>query len=344
MSGEQIGQGQFTNNPLTPRVCEMLVALERHRNMGEAARELGVLQSVLSRQLVGVENNLGAVLFARTTRSMEPTDAGRALIREATRILASLDRIQVELTAIGRGESGLLRLGVASVAIAVLLPQAIAAFRKKLPGVELAIRDDTGDRLIEDLAVGRIDAAVLRMPKGGHFDFERVVLYDEPIRIVVGRGHPLAGAARVDWADLARYPWILPAHTNPARAQIEAFFARSGMKFEAGILETMSVPLIIGILNATDTVTLVADSLAQRCVRVEGFAILPVACPLDIEPVSVVWRKEKNQPPALAGFIEALTEVARTIDSAPGAGGRQNSSRSAAAVSGAGPAIVREGK
>jgi len=308
---------------LTPRVCALLVALERHRNMGEAAAELGVLQSVLSRQLAGVEKSLGVGLFARTTRSMEPTAEGMVLVREATRFLAGLEKARDEIRAIGEGNSGRIRLGVASVAAAVLAPQAIAAFRRQFPGVAFAIRDDTSDRLLDDLAVGKLDAAVLRIPRAGHFDFAKVELYDEPIRIVARGGHPLAGAPRLDWARLSGFTWILPAASNAARGQIEMLLDRAGVRLAAGSVETLSVPLIVGLLATTDAVAPMADSLARRLVTTEGFSILPIACPLDLEPVSLVWPKGACLAPALENFMAVLVETARGIAGTPAAGARE---------------------
>ncbi|MCR8550632.1 LysR family transcriptional regulator [Salipiger sp. P9] len=310
-------RAQHSSSPLTPRVCEMLVALERHRNMGETATELGVLQSVLSRQLAGIEKSLGVSLFARTTRSMEPTNEGLVLVRQAAQILASLDRVTEELDAIGRGSTGLIRLGIASVAAAVLAPQAIAVFQKANPGVTFSIRDDTSDRLINDLTMGHLDAAILRLPAEGHFQLDATELYDEPIRIVARGGHPLADVADLSLAHLAKYQWILPTAEFTARKQIEAQFYKDGLRFEAGVLETLSVPLIIGLVSATDAVTPLADSLARRCEITEGFTTLAIDCPLTLEPVSMVWRKESYLSPALTNFMKTLEKTAKLISRSP---------------------------
>lgn len=304
------------SSPLTPRVCEMLVALEKRRNMGEAASELGVLQSVLSRQLAGVEKGLDVTLFARTTRSMEPTAEGLVIVREATRILASLDKANAELAVIARGGSGLIQLGVASVAAAVFAPQAIAAFQKKQPGVCFSVRDDTPVRLLDDLMMGHLDAVILRPLADARFQVEKVKLYDEPIRFVVRGNHPLANAPKLSWDRLMRFQWILPTHEYSARTQMDRFFASKGLTPEAGILQTLSVPLIIGLVAVTDSITLMADSLAQRCMKTEGFRILPVICPLEIEPVSLVWRKEGEMTPAMAGFMATALATAKEINTA----------------------------
>ncbi|GKY87738.1 LysR family transcriptional regulator [Sinisalibacter aestuarii] len=310
-------RAQHSSNPLTPRVCEMLVALEKHRNMGETAKELDVLQSVLSRQLAGIEKSLGVSLFARTTRSMEPTNEGRAVVRQAAQILASLDKVVDELDAIGRGSTGLIRLGIASVAAAVLGPQAIAVFQKANPGVSFSIRDDTNDRLIDDLTTGFLDAAILRLPADGHFHLDATELYDEPIRIVARRDHPLARSSDLSLADLAKYQWILPTSDFTARKQIESKFYKEGLRFEAGILETLSVPFFIGLISATDAVAPMADSLARRCEYSEGFVTLPIVFSLTLEPVSIVWRKESYLSPALLNFMKSVEKTAKLISRSP---------------------------
>ncbi|GKY86581.1 LysR family transcriptional regulator [Sinisalibacter aestuarii] len=309
-------RAQRRSNALTPRVCEMLVALERYRNMGEAAAELDVLQSVLSRQLANVEKSLGVKLFARTTRSIEPSAEGMALIRQAALILGCLDEAQAEIAALGQGISGHIRLGVASVATAVLVPQALADFRRTGANVAFSIRDDTADRLVDDLMTGKLDAAVMRLPTGGHFQFESTILYDERIRVVCRAEHPLAGESDISWHRLSKFEWILPSPENHARKEIEMLFDKAGVWFEGGILQTQSVPLIIGTVSASDAISPLADRLARRCETTERFKILPVELPIRIQPVSVVWRKDSYHSPALKNFISSLKKTAKRIDRA----------------------------
>ena len=134
------------------------VAEELH--FGRAAARLYITQPGLSQAIARLERELDVQLFTRTRSSVELTDAGTELLHRARRLLADLDDAVTRVRVVGRGEAGLVRVGVALHAEALVAP-GLKAFQEEHEGIVLDRSAMVSERLIEELHEGRLDAAVI---------------------------------------------------------------------------------------------------------------------------------------------------------------------------------------
>jgi len=194
-------------------------AVARHRSFSRAAEELSITQPALSRTVAQLEAALGVRLLERTSRRVEPTDAGGEFLHEAERVLASFDHA---LTTARR--LGVLRLGFSWLLPAPWAQRTIKAFEVGTgASVSLVRTDDPLEALHRrtvDIAVVRGDAAVPEPLRG-------VRLYDEPRFPVCARESPLAGRTQLDWDDVRHWrlivntvsgttgPWSWPEESRP---------------------------------------------------------------------------------------------------------------------------------
>ena len=126
------------------------------RSFTKAARRLGVSQSALSHAMSGLEKRLGVQLLARTTRSVSPTTAGAAILRELTPALERIDRSLAEARKMRDRPAGRVRLVTSrSAAVLVLLPK-LAEFQRAYPDVALEITcvNDPVDLVAEEYDAG----------------------------------------------------------------------------------------------------------------------------------------------------------------------------------------------
>jgi DNA-binding transcriptional LysR family regulator len=176
-----------------------------------AADSLGYTQSAISRQVAALEVVAGVRLFERASRGVVLTDAGSVLLRHATGVIDRLDVAKRELSGVGAGASGRLRVGAFPTALAALLPRALAAYRAGHAGVRVSLREGTTPTQLRQLASGASELAVVGLKAGQPPGDERVAfesLLEDPLLLAVATGHRLARQRTVDLDDLAGEHWI----------------------------------------------------------------------------------------------------------------------------------------
>nr|WP_189672184.1 LysR family transcriptional regulator [Pseudomonas sp. SWRI18] len=161
-----------------------------------AAERLFVAQSALSRQIKAMETQLQTALFERTARQPRLTAAGEAFYPRARNLLSELLRAGEMATQVGNGERGTLRLSHSStVPMSGPLLQGISTWLERSPGVSMDIAKLSSEAQLEDIADGRLDVGLLRLPVLRQRDGVRVVpLYSEPLWLAVPPNHPLVGS------------------------------------------------------------------------------------------------------------------------------------------------------
>lgn len=204
----------------------------RRGSFTAAATALHYTQSGISRRIAALERATGGPLFVRQARGVRLTPAGDVLHRHALDILGRVGAAADEVAAVRQGRGGRLRIGSFATANAVLLPTALAEFRRACPEVETSVVEDLTGSLVSALLAGDIDIAVVsdyptgRLPEEG---LDLVHLCDDPLLVALPPGHGLAGADAVALGDLAGESWIEAAPpggaTVLATAAAQAGFA-----------------------------------------------------------------------------------------------------------------------
>jgi DNA-binding transcriptional LysR family regulator len=116
---------------------EIFLAVAEHRSLRAAAVKLGVRPPAISYRIKALENQIGIVLFTRTTRSVRLTDAGRALVQRIGPVMSELGAALKEAQGIGRSRKGTVRITLPYIAYEQTIARRLAAFQKKYPEVEL---------------------------------------------------------------------------------------------------------------------------------------------------------------------------------------------------------------
>jgi DNA-binding transcriptional LysR family regulator len=169
---------------------------------------------LLEGEVAALERELGTQLVVRELRPVRLTPAGEALARHARAVLSQLAAAVAELEAVAALETGRLRIGTYASAGATLVVQAVAAFRKRHPGVELTLIEAGRDKLVQDIRSGDLDAAaVFDFPTLGQTVDDGLTarhLLDEPHDLVLPPDHRLAPKREVTIADLRDEDWLFP--------------------------------------------------------------------------------------------------------------------------------------
>ncbi|MFE1319119.1 LysR family transcriptional regulator [Kitasatospora phosalacinea] len=274
-----------------------------------AGGQLGWTQSAISRQIAALEDELGVQLFDRLPRGVALTEHGRTLLPHAEAVLDRLDGTRRDLAALTGLAAGRLRLGAFDSANAALVPAALAAFRAAHPAVAPTLTEGLSGALLDLLADGAIDLALVTAYPEHPYDTERFELHrlvDDPVLVAVPRTHRLARRRRLRLAELAGEPWIA-ASRHPG-ATLLAACVRNGFQPRVEY-EVAGWTAKLGLVAAGLGITLI-PSLAARAARPD-LALVPLH-PEDtpVRHVHTATRRGRLPAPAVTAFLPFLRAAA----------------------------------
>lgn len=174
---------------ITLRQLRYFLSLAQQMHFTRAAEAINVTQPALSMQIRALEEAVGCRLVERTPQGVVLTPQGRALEAHAQRIMDGMLELEQDLRQPGRG--GRLMLGMIPTVAPYLLPEALPILRARDIGRDLHLREAQTDRLLDELASGRLDAIVVASPQDGSTT-RAVPLFTDPF-LLAGSAARIAG-------------------------------------------------------------------------------------------------------------------------------------------------------
>lgn len=286
------------------RQLRYFVAVAEELHFGRAAARLGIAQPPLSQQIQRLERLLDARLLDRTSRRVQLTPAGQALLVGARRVLAGAEEALEATRRAGRGESGNLRVAFAATVMFLALPRIIRAFRDRYPEVHMDLREmPTGPQLAA-LHAGDIDIGFVREPDPDPA-LEIVTVMREPLRIAVHRAHPLAARPTLAVRDLAHEPFVLfPADLAPGlHAQVIGLCRAAG--FTPNVVEeSRELYTSVSLVEAGLGVSILPASVEK--LGWTGVRYRPIPSARAETRIAAAWRRDRHGP-----VVDAFMGVVR---------------------------------
>ena len=209
------------------RHLEYFVAVAEERHFTRAAERMRVAQSGLSASIRALEKDLDAELFVRNTRRVELTDAGRALLTEAHRTLASAAAARNAVAAVRGLLRGSLTVGSEHCLGVVDLPPVLATFRRAHPGVEIRLRYAGSGQIVEQIRLGRLNVGFVALPGPAPDGVRLMPLATEEMMLLTHPEHRLADLDLVDVEELAAEDFVDFSADWGARRVNDLAFARA---------------------------------------------------------------------------------------------------------------------
>ncbi len=248
-----------------------LKQLEYFRHVAElgsftrASTFLSVVQPALSRQIRQLEVELGQNLFERNGRGVVLTDAGARLLEHARGILTQVGRARQELEDRRDGDSGHFALGLPpSLGSSVTVPL-VKAFEQNLPNARLATVEGLSAYILEWLAVGRVDCALVYNAAASAAVDVQPLLDDQLYLIAPMESAAASKAGRpksITLAQLADYPLIIPSRPHAIRMSVENALAGVGRKIRVAH-EIECIPAVIDLVRQGHGFARAADERRQ---------------------------------------------------------------------------------
>ncbi|MEV7360365.1 LysR family transcriptional regulator [Kitasatospora sp. NPDC091276] len=282
----------------------------------EAAAELAVTQQAVSKRIAALERNLGVRLFTRTARGAELTIDGQAFLPHARELLRAAERavesvrpgrrpLRVDVINLRGSASGLMR-----------------GFHRAHPEIDLDVmmlfEIETAVNAIRSGAIDASFRAVVAPGRPLPEDIESVRVIDEPLQLLTGPAHALAGARSVTVAQLAGHriwmPGIVPG--TEWGAYYDDLVAEFGLTIEATGPNFGSDALLDTIADTPALATFMGEHTRLVWPTDHGLRRIPVTDPTPVYPHSLLWHRD-NPHPALA-TLRAHLAATTTGHDAPG--------------------------
>jgi DNA-binding transcriptional LysR family regulator len=290
--------------PLTLNQLRYFCELADAGNFGRAAERLHMTQPPLSRQIAGLESELGTELFERGPKGVTLTAAGRQLLVDAREVLRLAALAQRNVVAARRGETGQLSLGFTMCAAYSVVPVLTRLYKAAFPKVEFRVREMMPVVLDRALREGDIDLGISFPGLDGPGTMSRLLLR-EPMSVVLPVNHGLARVRRLNVKNLSAESFlIVPRDQAPSlhdnvvqRCQSAGFTPKIG-------LEVYLQQTIVNLVAAGLGVAFVPSSMQKA--QVKGAVFKPVDNPPMVDQL-LVWQS-MNTNPCIQGFLSVCAE------------------------------------
>lgn len=273
--------------------------------LGRAAERLHVSQSALSRQLQGLELELGVPLFSREHRRLLLTPAGEELMRHARTLLTDAEALRERLRAFERGDKGIIRLGATPPMIEAPLAQFLGEWRQKDPEIIVHLVEDGGSALAERLDQGDVHLAYV--PAGDdRFDYR--LLYPIHVVAAISASHALARSRNVELVEVAKHPLVALRQGFGSRDWFDDTCRDANVRPDIA-LESASQNAVLALAASQYGIGILPSAVSPP----NGVVLLPIVhsgAPIG-RWTMLAWSKRRYRPLYINKFVDALEVYAR---------------------------------
>lgn len=302
------------------RHLQVLVKLGELHNIKRCAEALGLSQPAVTQLLADLERLVDLPLFERHSRGVRITAAGAELLPLARRMLDALAEGSEALTAMKREGEGVVRVAALISAVSGLLAQALPAFVRAHPAIQVHVRDVDADQWALALARREADVAVCRQAASAPAGHVFRPLLEDRFVVACGPRHPLAGRRRVPWDRLLREAWLPAPAGTAARREFDAQASAAGVEPRLCHVVTRAPLLTCAMLQADRLLTLVPFGVVRTFVQSGQLAVIEPVPALPFAPIGLMLPQSGGTV-ATRVFADFLTRFVAGPADAASAGG-----------------------
>lgn len=300
---------------MTLRQLRYVEALAQHGHFGRAADLCAVSQPALSMQIKDLELALGTALFERGPRQVRLTDFGETFVERARAILRSVEELEDLARAAGDGLSGRLRIGIIPTVAPYLLPRIIGSLTARYPELDLQLRETKTTALLQEIADGRLDTAIVALPVSEPSLIE-VPLFSEAFVLV----RPRDDAAKPvpDHTMLREMRLLLLEEGHCFRDQALSFCDFAGGRSKE-LLDGSSLATLVQMVGAGIGVTVIPEMAVAVETRSAPVSVARFEGRQPSRTIGMVWRRTSP----LTRQLQQISEIVKSAgEAAPAGDGR----------------------
>jgi DNA-binding transcriptional LysR family regulator len=293
----------------TLRQLRAFHAVYQLRKLSAAAEQLSVTQSAVSVLIRQMEEGLGARLFDRTTRSLQPTQAGNEAVVVAERILRDVEALGAGVRDLAALKRGRVCLAVTPTLAQILLPRVIRRFSALHPDISVVIDDCAPDQFVARILGDHVDFGI-GTPERAAAGLDSTTLMRDHLALVCGVEHPLAGSNKpLRWAQLAGHGVITVRPGYGIRPMIDAAAAQAGVALH--VVNEVSFLSTALWMTASGLGASIMPAAYASAADDKSLIVRPLMSPRVSRDIAVVTRRGRSLSPACDRFIEVMRKELR---------------------------------
>ncbi|WP_423206625.1 LysR family transcriptional regulator [Paracoccus yeei] len=287
-----------------------LHAIIREGSVASAADAVGRTAPALTKAVRRLEDQLGAALFTRVGRGVEPTEAAIFLAERTVGVVEQLKIIRRQVKDVSEGRHGHVRLGVAATMAAIYLPSFLRRLTSAHPDLRVSIANGMNDVLHRALRVGEIDLVLGVIDRSDPAATECHVLAEDRVQIVAAAHHPLQGR-KVSLEEVLPQRWVLPSQRVAMRQWFDAAFFARGYAPPAPHVETSSIAILEELIAGTDYLSFISGLKMDLPALKDRIAPLAIEDFTMTREIGATWMRSANVSPALGLALSVLKPLNR---------------------------------
>ncbi len=281
---------------------QAFIAVAEHQSFSVASTHLYLTQPAISKRIALLEQELETPLFDRIGRTISLTEAGRALLPRAQRIMQEVEDSRRAISNLSGHVGGRLTLGTSHHIGLHRLPPVLRAFTRQYPDVELDMHFMDSEAACRAVEQGELEMAIVTLPLQSAEQLITEVIWPDPLVFVCGKTHPLTQNTHLTLEKLSAYSAILPAHGTYTREVLELALKNSKSDLQVGIstnyLETIKMMVSVGLGWSVLPRTMLSADLHE-------FSVRTVKLRRDL---GLVWHARYTQSNAAQAMREVLLQ------------------------------------
>jgi DNA-binding transcriptional LysR family regulator len=296
--------------PFDTVTARLILLLAETGSIGRAAEREGIASSAVSRRVSDLEGRLGVVLFDRSAHGVKLTSAGEAYAEGCRTVLRSIADLDAIMDDFGSGQRGSLRLACTSSALTGRLPELLAKFAAKYPGIEIAIAEMGAAKALLALDEGQADIAIV----SDNYDFSRFDIRpfeDERIWVLVPPEHELAGTIEprksVGFASVIPHAIVGIHHSGSLDRLLSEAASKAGRPINEA-LRVESFPALVRMVEAGFGIGFLR-STSLHLLAGTDLVCAPLAEPWAMRQLLVARRKSSPLSAAMKSFVALCAET-----------------------------------
>ena len=296
------------------RQIQYFITLYEDGSVTRAARRLHIVQSALSMQMAKLEAEVGQRLFVRTPQGMQPTPEGRRLYRLFLPVVTGYQRAREQVIEATGELNGEVRFGMIATIAQGVLVDAILEFSPAHPKVELSMTDGFSGDLIDAVALGQLDAAVINKPRRA-LTLNSETIADEDLLLVMGPAHADVPAS-LRFSGMSALKLVFPTRRHGLRGIIENFAEAEDVHLSPS-LEIDSISAILKLVRESDFCTLLPHVAVRGLLERAEVKVHRFVSPRLRRQIVAVTDPSRPLNPAAAAFLSVLRRHLVGLGSVP---------------------------
>lgn len=283
------------------RQIEYFAEVAKHLSFTKAASTLHVSQPSISKAIQNLEAELGVPLFYRSSKQLELTDAGQAVLVNAQRVLEAFKNMRSELTDLMELKKGQIRIGIPPIVGSEFFSKLVSQYKEKHPYIEILLTEVGSKMIRQGVEAGELDIGLICNLFVVNENLDTISILKDPLMLIVPEDHLLVKQKTTTIKALEKETFIIYRKDFTLYDRIIEECSRNGF-FPSIACETSQKDLIIEMVAAKLGVALLPKKI---CDKIQNDKI--VAIPFEDEKIhlelGITWKKNKYLSYAVREFI-----------------------------------------